>query len=69
MLAVKKNFPELAAAHANDLRAGDFETHYKRSREEGALAVKASFFLWIPEGVTKLRGISMAVEAALRKAA
>lgn len=41
----------------------------KRSKEEGALAVKASFFLWIPEGVAKLRGISMAVETAMRKAA
>ena len=36
MLAIEKNFPELAAAHANDLRAGHFETHYEPSTEEGA---------------------------------
>lgn len=57
MLAIETNFPELAAAHANDLRAGHFETHYKPSKVEGELAVEANYFLWIPEGVTKLRGI------------
>ena len=57
MLAIEKNFPELAATHANDLRAGHFETHYEPSTAEGELAVEANYFLWIPEGVTKLRGI------------
>jgi hypothetical protein len=57
VLAIEKDFPELAAAHANDLRAGHFETHYEPSTEQGELAVEANYFLWIPEGVTKLRGI------------
>jgi hypothetical protein len=40
-----------------DAKSEHFAVHYEPSTVEGELAVEANYFLWIPEGVTKLRGI------------
>jgi hypothetical protein len=48
--------PELVSAQPAT-KSQHFAVHYEPSIKEGELAVEANYFLWIPDGVTKLRGI------------
>ncbi len=60
MRAIEKNFPALGVSDINvagTTKSGHFDVHYEPSATEGELAVEANYYLWIPEGVTKLRGI------------